>query len=38
MTIPVWGLWMMMVASAIGTCLLARQLNAKGWPLPWSGL
>jgi hypothetical protein len=26
-TIPVWGLWMMLVASAIGTFLLARQLG-----------
>jgi len=35
LTIPNWGLYMMMTASAIGTYLLARQLNAKGWPRPW---
>lgn len=25
--IPVWGLWMMFVASALGTYLLGRQLG-----------
>lgn len=32
LTIPVWGLYMMLAASAIGTYLLARQLSAQGWP------
>lgn len=29
-TIPVWGLWMMLTASAIGTFLLFRQLRSMG--------
>lgn len=31
LTIPPWGLWMMLIASAAGTVLLARQLAAIGW-------
>lgn len=34
-TIPPWGLWMMLTASAIGTCLLFRQLRQMGYPAPW---
>jgi len=30
LTIPPWGLWMM-VASALGTFLLLMQLRAIGW-------
>ena len=30
-TIPPWGLWMMMVASAVGTFLLFMQLRSMGW-------
>jgi hypothetical protein len=33
--IPPWGLYMMMIASAIGTVLLFRQLAAAGWPSPF---
>lgn len=29
-TIPVWGLWMMLAASVIGSFLLARQLLTGG--------
>lgn len=28
--IPVWGLWMMLIASVIGSYLLARQLLGGG--------
>ena len=31
--IPGWGLWMMMLASALGTFLLLVQLRATGWRL-----
>lgn len=34
--IPVWGLYMMLTASAIGTYLLFRQLQGEGWPMPWA--
>jgi len=33
--IPNWGLYMMLIASAIGTVLLFRQLIQKGFPKPW---
>lgn len=33
LTIPPWGLWMMMLASALGTLLLVMQLKALGWRL-----
>jgi hypothetical protein len=32
--IPPWGKYMMMIASALGTFLLARDLMAQGWPNP----
>lgn len=32
--IPNWGLYMMLAASAVGTILLAQQLQALGWPNP----
>jgi len=31
--IPGWGLWMMMLASALGTVLLLVQLRSTGWRL-----
>lgn len=31
--IPGWGLWVMMIASALGTALLFVQLKAIGWRL-----
>jgi hypothetical protein len=37
MKIPVWGLYMMLVASGIGTYLLFRDLNSQGWPSPFKG-
>jgi hypothetical protein len=33
LTIPGWGLWLMMLASALGTFLLLCQLKATGWRL-----
>jgi hypothetical protein len=33
LTIPGWGLWLMAVASAVGTLLLLMQLKATGWRL-----
>lgn len=30
LTIPRWGLWMMLIASALGAFLLARQLGLIG--------
>jgi hypothetical protein len=32
--IPAWGLYMMLIASAVGTYLLFRDLASKGWPSP----
>lgn len=29
--IPRWGLWMMFLASLVGTILLARELLPLGW-------
>lgn len=31
LTIPGWGLWLMLVASAVGTFLLFMQLRALHW-------
>ena len=31
LTIPPWALWMMLVASGIGTILLFAQVRALGW-------
>ena len=31
--IPQWGLWMMFLASLVGSYLLGRQLAASGWRL-----
>lgn len=33
LTIPPWGLWVMVIASAVGTFLLLMQLKALGWRL-----
>lgn len=33
LVIPGWGLWMMMLASGLGTVLLFLQLKATGWGL-----
>ena len=33
LSIPGWGLWMMMLASALGTVLLFLQLRALNWRL-----
>lgn len=30
-TLPVWGLWLMLASSLIGSVLLARELAARGW-------
>lgn len=30
--IPVWGLYMMLAGSAIGTLLLFAELHRRGWP------
>jgi hypothetical protein len=35
--IPVWGLYMMLVASALGTGLLFAELARRSWPAPWKG-
>lgn len=35
MKIPPWGLYMMLVASALGTVLLFLQLADEGWPAPF---
>jgi len=34
MKIPPWGLYMMLIASAVGTYLLLEQLHSMGWPRP----
>jgi hypothetical protein len=31
LTIPGWALWMMLIASGVGTVLLFAQLRATGW-------
>jgi hypothetical protein len=33
LTIPGWGLWLMLIASAIGTVLLLMQIRSTGWRL-----
>lgn len=33
LTIPPWGLWLMFLASVIGTVLLGLQLRQTGWRL-----
>lgn len=33
LTIPGWGLWMMMIASFLGGVLLLQQIAASGWRL-----
>jgi hypothetical protein len=33
LTIPPWGLWIMVAASALGTFLLLMQLRALNWRL-----
>ncbi len=33
LTIPGWALWMMLIASAIGTVLLFSQLRSTGWKI-----
>lgn len=33
MKIPGWGLWMMFLASVIGSYLLFMELQATGWRL-----
>jgi hypothetical protein len=35
--IPPWGLYMMLIASALGTFFLFRQLQDMGWPKPFGG-
>ncbi len=30
MSIPIWGLWLMLASSSIGSVLLARELKARG--------
>jgi hypothetical protein len=34
MDVPNWGVWMMFIASAVGTWLLFMELKRKGWPSP----
>jgi hypothetical protein len=34
--VPTWGVWMMFIASAVGTCLLFRELAARGFPGPFT--
>jgi hypothetical protein len=31
LTIPGWGLWMMLIASVLGSVLLFMQIRAAGW-------
>jgi hypothetical protein len=31
LTIPKWGLWLMLIASAVGTILLSIQLGFTPW-------
>lgn len=34
MKVPNWGVWMMLVASAVGTVLLFAELRRRGFPSP----
>lgn len=34
MEVPIWGQYMMLIASAIGTVLLFMELKRRGWPSP----
>lgn len=36
MKIPPWGLYMMLIASGLGTVLLFLQLAEMGWPPPFT--
>lgn len=38
MNIPNWAKYMMLIASAIGAYLLAKELASQGWPNPIGGI
>lgn len=37
MKVPIWGQYMMLIASAIGAYLLFMDLMKQGWPDPFKG-